>query len=101
MPLMQMVNIDVQYEEGLSKVFVDEVNRLGKYQIVRPDAKEYYYSTIAEGCKEATKKKADYFLTSFVNITNNKSYLTFYMYDAASASLTWQEELRNIPPQGH
>jgi hypothetical protein len=98
MPLIQLVNIDAQYEAGLSTVFVDEVNRLGKYSVIRPSQKDFYFSTIAEGCKYAREHNAYYFLTSFINISRNKAFLSFYLYDANTTAIVWQDEIRNIDP---
>ena len=94
---MQLVNIDVQYEEGFRKTFADEVNRCGAYNIVFSGEKNSYFNSIPEGCKYALSQEAYYYLTSFMNISNNKVQMSFYMYDASTSKLAWKEEVTKVP----
>ncbi len=99
MPDIQMVNLDAQYEERLSNIFIDAVNAHGKYSIGKLPEADFFVGTITEGCVKAAQGGGDYYLTAFINISNNKAYLNFYLYSVKDASLVWKEELRNLEPK--
>jgi hypothetical protein len=99
MPDIQMVNLDAQYEERLSNIFIDAVNSHGKYIIGKLPEDDFLVGTIMEGCAKAARDGADYYLTAFINISNNKVYFNFYLYSVKDASLVWKEDLRNLEPK--